>query len=103
MAKAVAAPASRRIESLDFIRGCALFGILLMNIVGAGLGPAYDNPTIAGGDTGINLWTWFVLNVGFEGTQRALFSMLFGAGVILFSSRMEASGRSDHADLYVRR
>ena len=103
MTKAVAAPASRRIESLDFVRGCALFGILLMNIVGAGLGPAYDNPTIAGGDTGINLWTWFVLNVGFEGTQRALFSMLFGAGVILFSSRMEASGRPDHADLYVRR
>lgn len=103
MTEAVAAPASRRIESLDFVRGCALFGILLMNIVGAGLGPAYDNPTIAGGDTGINLWTWFVVNVSFEGTQRALFSMLFGAGVILFSSRMEASGRPDHADLYVRR
>ena len=99
----VPAPTSRRLESLDFVRGCALFGILLMNIVGAGLGPAYDNPTIAGGDTGINLWTWFVINVGFEGTQRALFSMLFGAGVILFSSRIEASGRPDHADIYVRR
>lgn len=103
MTTAVAAPTAKRFESLDFVRGCALFGILLMNIVGAGLGPAYDNPTIAGGDTGINLWTWFVLNVGFEGTQRALFSMLFGAGVILFSSRIEASGRPDHADLYVRR
>ncbi|HVF37271.1 MAG TPA: DUF418 domain-containing protein [Sphingomicrobium sp.] len=99
----VPAPTARRLESLDFVRGCALFGILLMNIVGAGLGPAYDNPTIAGGDTGINLWTWFVINVGFEGTQRALFSMLFGAGVILFSSRIEASGRPDHADIYFRR
>lgn len=97
------APAAKRLESLDFVRGCALFGILLMNIVGAGLGPAYDNPTIAGGATGINLWTWFVINVGFEGTQRALFSMLFGAGVILFSTRIEASGRPDHADIYVRR
>ena len=103
MTEATAAPASRRIESLDFVRGCALFGILLMNIVGAGLGPAYDNPTIAGGDTGINLWTWFVINVGFEGTQRALFSMLFGAGVILLSSRLEASGRPDAADIYFRR
>jgi uncharacterized protein len=64
------------------VRGCALFGTLLMNINGMGLGPAYDNPTIAGGDTGINLWTWLVINVGFEGTQRALFSMLVGAGVI---------------------
>lgn len=74
-----------------------------MNIVGMGLGPAYDNPTIAGGATGINLWTWFGINVGFEGTQRALFSMLFGAGVILLSSRLEASGRLDSADIYFRR
>ena len=103
MSETVTTPTSRRIESLDFIRGCALFGILLMNIVGMGLGPAYDNPTILGGDKGINLQTWYFFNVGFEGTQRALFSILFGAGVILFSSRAEASGRSDHADLYFRR
>ena len=103
MTKAVAAPTAKRLESLDFIRGCALFGILLMNIVGMGLGPAYDNPTIAGGDTGINLWTWLVVNVGFEGTQRALFSILFGAGVILLSSRLEAIGRPDSADIFFRR
>jgi uncharacterized protein len=103
MSELAAAPTARRIESLDFIRGCALFGILLMNIVGMGLGPAYDNPTILGGDKGIDLQTWYVMNVGFEGTQRALFSMLFGAGVVLFSSRAEAGGRSDHADLYFRR
>ena len=102
MTKALA-PAAKRLESLDFVRGCALFGILLMNINGMGLGPAYDNPTIAGGDTGINLWTWIVINVGFEGTQRALFSMLFGAGVILFTSRIEATGRPDGADIFVRR
>ncbi len=103
MTEAVAAPASRRIESLDFIRGCALFGILLMNIVSMGMGPAYDNPTVAGGDTGVNLWTWFVINVGFEGTQRALFSILFGAGVILLSSRLESAGRTDSADVFFRR
>ena len=103
MAKDGAAPVSRRIESLDFVRGCALFGILLMNIVGMGLGPAYDNPTILGGDKGIDLQTWQFFNIGFEGTQRALFSILFGAGIILFSSRAEASGRPDHADLHFRR
>ena len=97
------APAAKRLESLDFVRGCALFGILLMNINGMGLGPAYDNPTIAGGDTGINLWTWLVINIGFEGTQRALFSMLFGAGVILLTARMEASGRADTGDIFFRR
>jgi uncharacterized protein len=103
MSNSSAAPTARRIESLDFVRGCALFGILLMNIVGMGLGPAYDNPTILGGDKGLDLQTWQFFNIGFEGTQRALFSMLFGAGVILFSSRAEASGRPDHADLYFRR
>ncbi len=103
MANTAAAPVAQRLESLDFVRGCALFGILLMNINGMGLGPAYDNPSIAGGVTGINLWTWFVINVGFEGTQRALFSMLFGAGVILLSSRLEASGRADSADIFFRR
>jgi uncharacterized protein len=103
MTEAITAPTSRRIESLDFIRGCALFGILLMNIVGMGLGPAYDNPTVMGGDTGINLWTWFVINVGFEGTQRGLFSILFGAGIILLTARLEASGRPDAADIFFRR
>ena len=103
MAESVVAPASKRLESLDFVRGVALFGILIMNIVGMGLGPAYDNPTVMGGDTGINLWTWFVVNVTFEGTQRGLFSILFGAGVILLSSRLEATGRPDAADIYFRR
>lgn len=97
------APTAKRLESLDFVRGCALFGILLMNINGMGLGPAYDNPTIAGGDSGINLWTWLVINIGFEGTQRALFSILFGAGVILLTSRLEASGRADAPDIFFRR
>lgn len=99
----MAAPTAQRLESLDFLRGTALFGILLMNIVGMGLGPAYNNPTVAGGAEGIDLWAWIVASVGFEGTQRALFSILFGAGVILFTSRAEASGRPDAADLYFRR
>jgi uncharacterized protein len=68
-----------------------------MNIVGMGLGPAYDNPTVLGGDKGVDLWTWFVVNVTFEGTQRGLFSILFGAGVILFTSR------PDSTDAYFRR
>lgn len=97
MAEIAATPGKARFESLDFIRGCALFGILIMNIVGMGLGPAYDNPTVLGGDKGIDLWTWFVVNVTFEGTQRGLFSILFGAGVILFTSR------DDSTDAYFRR
>jgi uncharacterized protein len=98
-----AAPAASRIEALDFVRGVALCGILLMNITGFGLPDAYTNPVNAGGATGANLWAWIVTQVWFEGTQRALFSMLFGASVILFTSRLEAAGRTDAADLYMRR
>lgn len=98
-----AAPAAQRIEALDVVRGFALCGILLMNITGFGLPDAYTNPQNAGGATGIDLTTWIITEIGFEGTQRALFSMLFGASVILFTSRLEAQGRTDTADIYVRR
>jgi uncharacterized protein len=98
-----AAPAAQRIEALDFLRGVALCGILLMNIVDFGLPDAYTNPQNSGGATGINLTTWIITEIGFEGTQRALFSMLFGASVILFTSRLEAQGRTDAADIYMRR
>ncbi|HEV2816966.1 MAG TPA: DUF418 domain-containing protein [Allosphingosinicella sp.] len=98
-----AAPAKRRIEALDFVRGVALCGILLMNITGFGLPDAYSNPMNSGGATGVNLWAWIITQVGFEGTQRALFSMLFGASVILLTSRLEQEGRGDAADIYFRR
>jgi uncharacterized protein len=102
-AKTSASPTDKRIEALDFVRGVALCGILLMNITGFGLSDAYTNPTNSGGATGPNLWAWIITQVGFEGTQRALFSMLFGASTILLVSRLERSGRTDAADIYYRR
>ncbi len=98
-----AAPVALRIEALDVVRGVALFGILLMNITSFGLPNAYYNPTNAGGSTGVNLWSWVMTQMLFEGTQRGLFSLLFGASVILLTARLEASGRPDAADIYFRR
>src|SRR5262249_38686164 len=63
---------------------------------------AWDDPTIAGGATGINLWTWFVFHVLAEGKMRALFSMVFGASAILLTSRVERKGGSS-GDIYYRR
>src|SRR4030095_12988133 len=100
----VARPVStgERITALDALRGFALLGILLMNIVGFGLYfAAYDNPTSAGGATGANLWCWIVLHVLAEGKMRCLFSLVFGASMILFTSRIE--GWPDAADIYYRR
>lgn len=94
-----------RIRSVDVLRGVAVLGILLMNIVGMGLpDPAYWDPSGWGGDTGWNLRAWWITSVGFEGTMRAIFSMLFGAGVLLFTGKAEikADGVSV-ADAWYRR
>ncbi|HET8548605.1 MAG TPA: DUF418 domain-containing protein [Bryobacteraceae bacterium] len=101
-----AAPApvdqTERITALDSLRGFALLGILLMNIVPFGIyGGAYDNPTVAGGSGGPNLAVWAVLHVLAEGKMRCLFSLVFGASVILLTSRLEKRG--DAADIYYRR
>jgi uncharacterized protein len=101
-----AAPApveqTERITALDTLRGFALLGILLMNIVGMGMfSSAYDDPTVTGGATGANLGVWAVLHVLAEGKMRCLFSMVFGAGIILLTSRLEKRGPS--ADVYYRR
>ena len=96
---------TERISAVDTVRGVALLGILLINIVSFALpADAYDDPSIAGGATGINLATWTINYVLFEGKMRALFSMLFGAGVVLLSSRLEQRDPTAAvADIYYRR
>jgi uncharacterized protein len=83
----------QRINTIDVLRGVALLGILLMNITMMGLpDPAYWDPSGYGGDTGWNLRVFFITSMFFEGTMRGIFSMLFGAGVILFTRRKEEAG-----------
>jgi uncharacterized protein len=97
--------ATDRIQALDVIRGVALCGILLLNIVGFGLPiMAYEDPTVMGGASGSNLTVWWMNTLFFEGTMRTLFSMLFGAGVVLFTSRAEERGAGLRtADIFLRR
>lgn len=93
-----------RIDLLDALRGFAILGILLMNIPGFGLptGVGYD-PSVWK-ETGINYQLWYWMSLVPEGTQRALFSMLFGAGIILFTSRAEKKlDGSWPADYFLRR
>ncbi len=84
--------ANDRIHSLDIMRGIVLFGILLMNIHQMGLASAYIDPTVSGGSTGWDLYTWIVTNMLFEGTMRALFSLLFGVGMYILMDRLEKKG-----------
>lgn len=97
--------AAERIRSLDTLRGVAVLGILLMNIVGFGFYPAvYSDPTLQGGAQGLNLWVYMFNLFLVDGKMRGLFTLLFGAGVVLFTVRWESRGAGvEVADLYCRR
>ena len=93
-----------RVTALDIMRGFVLCGILLMNINGFGLVNAYGDPTISGGSTGWNLYTWIATNMFFEGTMRGLFSLLFGVGMFILLDRMDKRHAGiKGADIYFRR
>ena len=87
-----------RIELLDTTRGFALLGILLMNILGFGLlSPAYGWPGFdvdVGG--GANRTLWVLVELFGEGGMRGLFELLFGAGVVLFTTGETAKSAAIH-------
>lgn len=87
---------AERIHSLDLLRGIALLGILIMNIQSFAMPPAaYLNPTAYGDLEGINRWVWTLSHIFADQKFMALFSMLFGAGILLVSDRAVAkTGRS---------
>lgn len=80
-----------RIATLDFARGIAIFGILLLNISSFGLPKAaYLNPAYAGQPSNVDAWTWAVLDVLAQGKFLMMFAMLFGAGLHLLLPRGKA-------------
>src|SRR5687767_5682757 len=95
----------QRLRTLDVLRGSALLGIALMNIVFSGLPfAAYANPNVWGGNDPLNVGVLAVQWVLFDGKMRALFSMMFGAGIVLFMERALARENSVRAaDLLSRR
>lgn len=101
----IAAPviAKERIPLIDSLRGFAILGILLMNIGSFALpGNSWD-PSLLN-ETGLNYQLWYWISLIPDGTQRALFSLLFGAGIILFvrSAEKKVDGIRP-ADFFFRR
>jgi len=91
--KTVPTQQSERIVSLDVLRGFSILGILVMNMQSfATIGSAYYNPTIYGNFEELNKIIWIFQHTFFELKFVTLFSILFGAGVILFTNRLEAKG-----------
>lgn len=72
-----------------------MLGILLMNITGFGLADAYEVP--GNGASRPELGVWIVEMLLLEGTMRGLFTLLFGAGVVLYLDSLERSGLGDRS------
>ena len=74
-----------RITNLDFIRGIAVLGILIMNAISFVLPKsAYYNPSSAGTDNILD-WIFVALSQIFVAEKMmGLFSMLFGTSIVLF-------------------
>lgn len=74
--------------TLDFIRGVAILGILLLNIVAFGLPKAaYLNPAWSGSATLSDAWTWAILDLFAQVKFLTLFALLFGAGLQMLLPR----------------
>ncbi|MFP1904805.1 DUF418 domain-containing protein YeiB [Lonsdalea quercina] len=87
-----------RIATLDFVRGVALLGILLMNVSAFGLPEAaYLNPAYNGLPSVRDAWTWAIMDIFVQGKFLTMFALLFGASLQLLQPR----GRSwIHARLF---
>ncbi|MET4685063.1 DUF418 domain-containing protein [Brevundimonas faecalis] len=95
--------AGRRLDSLDLLRGFALCGILLVNIISmGGIWEAYvpdSAPSLNNPD-----WiAWLIQHVFLQGSMRGLFTLLFGAGMLLITLRGGGKGTIESADVYFRR
>jgi uncharacterized protein len=99
---AAAAPRERdRLVGIDAARGFALLGILIVNVEFFALpvGEAFGTTPPA---KGLALLLWSIEKTLCEGKFYPLFSLLFGIGLVLQRSGVQASG-SRFVPLYLRR
>lgn len=102
--RTVATPttAAERIGEIDIIRGFALFGVLWMNLAGHANFMIPEGVIKALPTAALDRWVepfgaWFA-----EGKAQCLFSLLFGFGFAILSSRAQARG-ADADAIYLRR
>ncbi len=94
---------SRRIGSIDVLRGLALLGILVLNIQTFAMPfEAYGNAYGYGDIEGSNYWVFTGSMLLGDMKFMAIFSMLFGAGLVLFIERLQETGRPAYSIHYRR-
>ncbi|OON37047.1 hypothetical protein BTJ39_20830 [Izhakiella australiensis] len=78
----------QRNMAIDFIRGCAVMGILLLNIVSFGLPrAAYLNPAWSGSVSFADALSWALMDLLAQLKFLSLFALLFGAGLVMLLPR----------------
>jgi uncharacterized protein len=91
--KALPIDAGERVASVDVIRGLAVLGILAMNIVHFGWPESVYSIPVKDPDAGrLDMALWAFNHLIFDTKMMTLFSMLFGAGLVLMSDRADARG-----------
>jgi uncharacterized protein len=100
---------AERLLPVDTLRGLAVLGILMMNIVSfalpiaAMMTPASQSlAPYAGEFTGLNRAVWLVQHLLFDMKFMTIFSMLFGAGLVLMAERADRR-QGSLAGVYYRR
>lgn len=82
---------TERIVALDVLRGFAVLGILLINVQSFSMiGAAYLNPTANDKLDGAGFWVWAASFLLADQKFMTIFSILFGAGLVLMAGRTEA-------------
>jgi uncharacterized protein len=95
--------ATERYQSIDLLRGLALLGILVMNIQLFSMPFAASiNPTALGDRGPVDFAIWLASHLLFDQKYMTIFSLLFGAGILIMTTRTaEKGGRA--AVLHYRR
>ncbi len=99
---APAQPASNRLLSLDVLRGIALLGILVISIWEFGGLSSAEQNYYRTGTHGGNYKLLTTVSILFEGKMRALFALVFGAGIVLFMQKKHPVPIAP-ADAWIRR
>lgn len=94
---------SERIFGVDVLRGAAVLGILVINVQFFSMvSSAVGNPAATGNLLSLNFLVWLFGHVFAEQKFMTIFSILFGAGIILMTRRIEAAGKSSAGRHYRR-
>ncbi|CAN5244497.1 DUF418 domain-containing protein [soil metagenome] len=100
----IAAPVAvkERFGSMDVLRGVAVCGILLMNIPLMGMMSDLTRPPLPA-TANIDWIAYTIQDVFFAGSMRGMFTLLFGAGMLIMLRRADEPGGENAVWAYITR